>query len=308
MSEQKIPVFLDTDIGSDIDDTWALAMMLNSPEIELRQVLTTTGDSRYRAKIVAKMLDVVGNASVGLSLGGHVVARSEATSKYFHKQQAAWVEDYDLASYGGVVREDGVQAFVEGIMACEGTPLVVSIGPLTNVAAALALEPGIARKCRFLGMHGSVRLGYFGSPEVSGEYNVVFDPASARAVLEAPWVDTLITPLDTCGYITLDGPRYHEILHSASPLAQAVIDNYRNWRHDDARHWRVRSSLLCDTVAAYLSCDEALATIETLPIYVDDRGWTLIDEEKGHPIRVATGWRDFEAFKQFIVDRLVQFP
>ena len=54
----KIPVILDTDIGSDIDDTWALAMLLKSPELDLKFVTTTTGDPRYRAKIVAPEIDV----------------------------------------------------------------------------------------------------------------------------------------------------------------------------------------------------------------------------------------------------------
>ena len=49
----KIPVILDTDIGNDIDDTWALGMLLNSPEFDLKLLLTSTGDARYRAKVAA---------------------------------------------------------------------------------------------------------------------------------------------------------------------------------------------------------------------------------------------------------------
>jgi len=50
MTDQKflkpIPVILDTDIGWDIDDTWALITLLNSPELDLRMVLTSTGNTR----------------------------------------------------------------------------------------------------------------------------------------------------------------------------------------------------------------------------------------------------------------------
>ncbi len=52
-----IPVVLDTDIGTDIDDTWALAQVLRSPELDLKLVLTETGDARYRAAIAAKILE-----------------------------------------------------------------------------------------------------------------------------------------------------------------------------------------------------------------------------------------------------------
>ena len=52
----KIPVILDTDIGSDIDDAFALALIINSPEFELLGVTTVSGDTAARARIAAKML------------------------------------------------------------------------------------------------------------------------------------------------------------------------------------------------------------------------------------------------------------
>ena len=55
-----IPVVLDTDIGTDIDDTWALALLLNSPELQLRAVVTSHGDARYRALLAVKFLESVG--------------------------------------------------------------------------------------------------------------------------------------------------------------------------------------------------------------------------------------------------------
>ena len=60
----KIPVILDTDIGGDIDDTWALAMVLKSPELDLKLVVTDTGNTTYRACVTAKMLEVAGRTDV----------------------------------------------------------------------------------------------------------------------------------------------------------------------------------------------------------------------------------------------------
>ncbi len=51
MATSKIPVILDTDIGSDIDDTWALAFLLRSPELDLKLVTSATPDGAYRAWI-----------------------------------------------------------------------------------------------------------------------------------------------------------------------------------------------------------------------------------------------------------------
>ena len=55
-SERKlmaIPVILDTDIGLDVDDVWALVFLLRCPELDVKLITTATGDTRYRARLVA---------------------------------------------------------------------------------------------------------------------------------------------------------------------------------------------------------------------------------------------------------------
>ncbi len=69
MSAQKTPVILDTDIGSDIDDTWALAFLLRCPELDLKIVVVSTGDTDYRAKLVAKQLMVAGRTDIAIGIG-----------------------------------------------------------------------------------------------------------------------------------------------------------------------------------------------------------------------------------------------
>jgi len=55
-SSQPIPIILDTDIGGDIDDAFALALIVDSPELELLGVTTVSGDTQARARLAAKML------------------------------------------------------------------------------------------------------------------------------------------------------------------------------------------------------------------------------------------------------------
>jgi inosine-uridine nucleoside N-ribohydrolase len=65
----KVPVILDTDIGSDIDDAWALAMMLRSPELDVKLVTSCTSDTTARARIIAKMLALAGrDVPVGIGV------------------------------------------------------------------------------------------------------------------------------------------------------------------------------------------------------------------------------------------------
>ena len=58
ISAKPVPVIFDTDIGSDIDDVFALSLILKSPELDLKLITTVSGDTHYRAKVAAKFLQI----------------------------------------------------------------------------------------------------------------------------------------------------------------------------------------------------------------------------------------------------------
>lgn len=299
---ERIPVILDTDIGGDIDDTWALALALRSPELDVRMVVTDTGDTTYRAKIAARMLEVAARTDVpvgiGLRLGDEM------------GPQAQWVEGYDLSRYAGTIHADGVGAMIETIMNSSEPVTLVCIGPVPNIAAALDREPAIAERVRFVGMHGSIRRGYAGSLEIAAEYNVASYPKECQRALSAPW-DVTITPLDTCGLVALSGDNYRAVRASADPLTKAVIENYDTWAHSfkwaSGLDTMSRSSALFDTVAVYLAFANDLLVMERLGITVTDDGYTVVDEG-AKELTCATAWRDLAAFEDLVAQRLAGSP
>jgi inosine-uridine nucleoside N-ribohydrolase len=302
MSEQvskghKIPVILDTDIGTDIDDTWALAMMLRSPELDVKLIVTDTGDTVYRAKIVARMLEAGGRTDVPVGVG--------IPLKSAPAPQAPWVADYDLSSYPGPVHGDGVGAIVDTIMGSPEPVTLICIGPVPNIAAALARESEIAQRARFVGMHGSVRRGYGGSA-ITAEYNVREYPQSCIKAFTAGW-DVTITPLDTCGVVRLEGKKYRAVRDCDAPLIRALIENYRIWVENSKWAGELdvesESSVLFDTVAIYLAFSEELLAMESLGIRVTDDGYTVIDDG-ARTINCAMEWKDLPAFKDLLVQRL----
>jgi inosine-uridine nucleoside N-ribohydrolase len=298
-----IPVILDTDIGSDIDDTWALALLLRSPEVDLKLCVSDTGDTLYRAKLLARLLETAGRSDVTVGIGPAMQDESWGA-----RGQAAWVDDYDLARYPGKVAEDGIGAMIDAILNSPVPVTLVCIGPVPNIAAALQREPRIAHNARFVGMHGSLRTGYGTSTEVIPEYNVKLHPAACKAAFVAPW-EVTITPLDTCGLIRLEGADYQRVLNSRDILTQAVIENYRIWnraRNDESGHALDPDSItstLFDTVAAYLAFAEDLLVMETLGVRVDEEGYTRLDPE-AKPIHCATAWKDLRAFENLLAERL----
>jgi Inosine-uridine nucleoside N-ribohydrolase len=291
---RKTPVILDTDIGSDIDDTWAVAMMLNSPELDVRMILTEHGNTGYRAKIVAKLLEAANRTDIPIGVGLKSSDTVEA--------QGPWVENYELDKYPGTVYTDGVKALIDTIMDSEEQLTLISIGPVTNIARALELCPDIAKKVRFVGMQGSLRKGYEGASEIIAECNVWLDPKSCQKVFSAPW-DITITPVDTCGLVKLTGEKYLKVFNCQNPLVRALIENYRIWnKYLDTSN--KESSMLFDTVAIYLAFSEELLQMEELNIEVTDDGYTLINET-GKKMKCATGWKDMEAFHDLLVQRLI---
>ena len=300
LTQKKIPVILDTDIGTDIDDTWALAMLLGSPELDLKLIVTEHGDTRYRARLSAKLMEVAGHADVPIGIG---ISR-ECDLPY---PQRPWVEGYQLGDYPGVIYENGVQAIIDFVMASPEPVTIIAIGVVTNLAKALEIEPRIVENARFVGMHGSIFMGYGGSSEVSAEANVVNDVEAFRKVIAAPWLEKIITPLDTCGLVVLEGKRYQQIRQSKNPILIAVMENYDIWStlmEHMALDTNVKSSTLFDTVAIYLAYADALLEIEEVAISTTDEGINGIDPT-GSKVKAALRWKDFDKFYDHLTERLL---
>jgi inosine-uridine nucleoside N-ribohydrolase len=296
----KQAVILDTDICDDIDDTWALAMLLQSPEFDIKLITTAVGDTTARTKVVAKILQAAGRTDIPIGTGVAI-----GDMKTGHRQDG-WVKDFDLSKYPGKIYPDGVQAMIDTIMSSPEPITLIAIGPLPNVAAALEREPNIAKKARFVGMQGSIRRGYGEKSKPEKEYNVVSFINASQTVFTAQW-DVTITPLDTCGMVSLAGDDYKKVLDRNSPITNAVIENYRVWTKSgnmNEAQAGSRSSTLFDTVAIYLAMKRDLVEMVKLGIRVTDDGYTVIDG-KAKKINCAMKWKNLGAFEDLLVGRLI---
>lgn len=300
-SNHPRPVILDSDIGDDIDDTWALLMLLRMPELDLKLAVGDFGNALYRARLLARLLELTGRTDVPVAVG---LGGGDEPG-----QQSGWLGDYQLTDYPGEVYEDGVQAIIDTINASPEPVTLLCLGPVPNIAEALRRDPSIATNARFVGMYGSIYKGYVGDDAPVAEYNVRVDPAALQAAFAAPWECT-ITPLDTCGLVVLDGADYRRLYESDDPWLEALMANYRAWLpgapfipadHDMRR----TSTTLFDLVAVHLAAEGDLLEMAELPIRVTDDGYTVIDPEHGRPVNCAIGWKDLDAFERQVVSTLL---
>ena len=207
-----IPVILDTDIGDDIDDTWALVLVLKSPELDVKLVVTDFGNTEQRAKLVARVLELAGRTDIPIGIG---IKENDDPGP-----QAEWVKGYDLAKYPGRVPKDGVQALIDTVMASPEPMTLIAIGPPPNLKAALEREPRIAGQAA-PGRHvrqpppGLRRQAEARARvEREGQPGGGAGPARAR-----PGAEAILTPLDTCGRVQLSGERYARVARLERPAA-----------------------------------------------------------------------------------------
>ena len=298
----KKPVILLTDIGGDIDDTWALGLLLKSPELDLKLLVTETEWPESKARIACKFLDRAGRGDIPVALG--------VGSSRKEDNQSPWAADYTLDDYPTPVRADGVGALIEYIRSSPEPVTLISIAPVPTLAAALKKAPDIAQKAHLIGMHGCVRKVFPGFDSVKPEYNVWADVPSWKIVYAAPWLSVAITPLDTCGIVQLTDEWWRRMLAGRQrPILNLILENYRVWlrQRGEESLIDVQSSILYDTVAVYMAISLNLLKMERLQLYVDDDGLMKEDGEgPSFTLDCAMAWTSLDSYYAFLIDRLTE--
>ncbi len=285
-------VILDTDICTDIDDAWALCMLLKCPELNLKMVSTTTGDARKRAQVVAKILDRNGRTDVPIAVGLYSAVNPVTNNEW------KWAADYPLEKYPGKVFHNGVDALIDMLDKTED-PTLICIGPLMNIMQLCLRRPDLCAKTDFVAMSGIIY-----DPTIA-ECNIRTQISEAKAVYNAKWKSMTITPLDTCWRVRLKGERYERLKTSDSPLVKTILENYRHWRGKPDSTDETESSILFDTVAVYLAYTQENLKMQTFNIEIDDGGHMLLGTPDGNPVNAAIDWIDLGAYEEYLVNRLL---
>lgn len=294
---QTIPVILDTDIGGDIDDAWALGFLLRCPELDVRGVVTDSGDTRGGARVVGKLLCAAGRQDVPIGIG-------PATPRRRKFRTTDWAEDFELTGYPGGVHEDGVDFIIRSVMDSDPAPVLICIGPVPNLAEALKREPRIAQRTRIVAMGGVFEKHFYDPVKRPAECNVVTHTDCMQAVWRTAWPITL-APLDVTADMRLTGERYQRLLKSQDPLIRAMVEVYRVFLVNDGREpeLHVQSSTLHDCLAVSLVFTEQHLRMRDMPVSVSDSGHT-VEAADGRAVRVAMDWLDLPAYLDWMTARL----
>jgi len=285
-SPSPAPVILDTDIGTDIDDAFALALIINSPELELLGVTTVAGDTQARARLAAKLLWEAGGA------WRNVPVYAGAPGKPQPIEQTRWAEGFTSPALhlGGAV-----DFMRREINRRPGKVTLIAIGELTNVAALLESDPAMAKKIKLIAlMGGSIARGYGPDSKPEAEWNIKSNPEAARAVFSSG-VPLVVAPLDVTAMLQLDAAGRRRVFTHLTPLTNALTILYHLWGNE--------TPTLFDPMAVAMLIDPNMCETKRLAIEVDRQGFTRAVE--GKPANATVGIRtDPGKFFEFYLNRV----
>jgi inosine-uridine nucleoside N-ribohydrolase len=284
-------VIVDTDIGDDIDDAFALALALRSPEIEVIGITTAWGDTALRARLANRLLREEGAGAIPVLAGVLTQSKSNFT-------QADWAREGQAAT----AHPDAVEFLLEQAKKAPGEVTLVAIGPLTNIGAAIDRdEEGFRKLKRVVLMGGSIRRGYgdlgYGpdrGPEP--EYNIFSDVKAAQKLF-ASGVPIFMMPLDST-QLQLDENKRTLVFSAGSRLTNALAALYFQW----LRGTRTPTATLFDVMAVAYVAQPELCPVEPFHITVDEKGFTR--PTAGTPNTRACLSSDSEKFFHFLLPRL----
>jgi inosine-uridine nucleoside N-ribohydrolase len=286
-------VILDTDIGDDIDDAYALGLVLTSPELKLLGVTTAWGNTGLRAQLVEGMLCETGQQNIPVFAG--VVTKAENPLS-----QASWAGRFPPPPDTGT---DAIAWIARTIRANPGQITLIEIAPLSNVGALIDRDPAAFRMLkRVVLMGGSIHrgygdLGYAADRGPSAEYNIATDVPSAKKLF-ASGVPITMAPLDST-QLKLDEAMRSILFRQSTPLTDSLAILTEEWGGG-----RSATPTLFDVMAVEAAIDRDLCPSQPMHIRVDDRGYTR--QEPGAPNADVCLHSDSDRFFQFLLPRLME--
>ncbi len=316
-------IILDTDIGTDVDDALALALAVASPELIIEGVTTVHADAPLRARIARRLLALAGRTDVLVTPGASLPLASPLPST-FHWHPRLWghegqglLEAADLAPTEDLAADaDWAARFiVERAAVYPGDLSLITIGPLTNIARALRLEPRLADWIRDVTvMGGMVAPERVPWPPVL-ETNLNADPAAAEIVFASRLPLTLV-PFEVTTQVFLTPEQRASLRHERRPLLDALVllmermlERFASFSADMALPvdpFAESRTYMHDPLAVYAAMDKRHVTLQEQHVRLEVRGdvlRTISYPDRSPTMRVCVAV-DAAAFVSLWLDRV----
>jgi purine nucleosidase len=281
-------IIVDTDIGDDVDDAFAVALGLRSPELEILGITTTFGDTETRAKLLDRFLGEAGRQDIPVAVGTPTHANNEFTQRRYAEG----------GHFARASHPKAVDFILEQIRRYPGQITLIAIGPLRNVGALIDRDVETFHKLqRVVLMGGSIYrgygdVGYFPPHGPQAEWNILNDIPAAQKLF-ASGVPLYVMPLDST-QLKLDEVKRSILFRSGTPLTDALTLLYHQWGQE--------TPTLFDVMTFAYILNPKLCPVQPMHIRVDDKGFTRV--EPGTPNAQVCLDSDAEAFFRLYLGRV----
>jgi purine nucleosidase len=223
-AQRRIPIIFDTDIGDDIDDALALALALQSPELDVRAVTTVVDDTERRTRLAWKQLGIYGRHDIPLGTGASEPLLDPVRTTRARQFEVLTPQD----TAPDAAHRRAADLIVETLLASPEKLTLVPVGPLTNIALALKTEPRIKAKIeRIVIMGGAFEM-------LTPEYNIRRDRVAAQIVFRSgvPITAVGLDVTTRCKLQAADIDRLRASHNPASAFLVRLIELWQNGRPD----------------------------------------------------------------------------
>jgi purine nucleosidase len=289
-------VIIDTDIGDDVDDAFALSLALSNHHLQIIGITTAWGNTDLRARLVERFLKETGHEDIPVAAGPKTQPGTPFT-------QAAWAKAFPEPANGWPHALDFI---LDEIRRNPGQVTLISLAPLSTVGALIQKDPVTFRKLkRVVMMGGSIRqgyddLGYLPDKGPSAEYNIKMDIPAAKKLF-ASGVPIDMMPLDST-QLKLDEVLRATLFSQKTPMADALHALYQQWAADPNNV----TPTLFDAMAVAAVMEPALCPVTPMRLRIDDAGFTRVEE--GTPNANVCLHSDADQFFHFYLPQVLSSP
>jgi len=287
-------VIIDTDIGDDIDDAFAIGLALQSPEVKILGITTAWGNTALRARLVERFLRETGRTDIPVAVG-------------IEKYPGKGTLNFTQAKYAERELEKKLPGAVDFLLGeirkHPGEITLVAIGPETNLAATIEKDAETFRRLkRVVLMGGSVYRGYdgFAYPTIMAqaepEWNILCDVEAAKKVF-ASGVPLFVMPLDST-QIKLQELERARLFSRGTPLTDALAMLYHQWAYGTKQE----TPTMFDAVAVGYAIRPELCPMKKMRLAVEEDGSTKVVEGEANADVCLVS--DSDRFLEFYMERV----
>ena len=212
-------IILDTDPG--VDDAMAIFLALRSPELQLEAITAVSGNVplSFTLPNALRLVEIAGRTDVPVAAGAAVpLLRRLVTAAYVHGNNGLGGVEFPEPKIKPVA-ESAVELIRRIVRANPGEITIAAVGPLTNIATLLKVDPSIAPLIKSFALMGGSLSG--GNITPAAEFNFYVDPEAARIVFDSN-VPILMVGLDVTHKVLLRESQVKILEAAQNPVSQAA--------------------------------------------------------------------------------------